>query len=317
MKNLLERVLSHRSLAERPPVLLDIGASGSLPAQWEMLAPYSICIAFDADTRDFTVKEEENKVWKKLYSFNRLVAAEASDGIAFHLTKSPYCSSCLRPDMAALEPWAFQQLFEVEQVIKLPAVDLNTVLQQIGLDRIDWYKTDSQGTDVRIFNSLSHAAIQSILVADFEPGILNAYVGEDKLHHLMANMDERPFWISDMEVKGTQRIHHDIVQRMGYYQQRGMNALLRPSPGWCEITYMNTFENSDFTIREYLLGWVFATIKKQHGFAMRIASAGERRFNQSVFQELHAHSTARISFSPLRLAYARLRRLGARMLGRK
>lgn len=101
MKNLINRVFLHQSFIEKPPVLLDIGASGSLPTHWELLAPYSICIAFDADDRDFVVEESEGKPWKKLYSLNRLVEPQSSDGIDFYLTRSPHCSSSLQPVIAA------------------------------------------------------------------------------------------------------------------------------------------------------------------------------------------------------------------------
>ena len=316
MKNLIDRIFAHKTLQSKPPVLIDIGASGSLPTHWELLAPHSICIAFDADDRDFVVEESENKIWKKLYSLNRLVAAQASEAIDFYLTNSPHCSSSLQPDIAALEPWAFQALFEVNKVIKLPAIDLNTVLSQIGLDYIDWYKTDSQGTDLSIFKSLSKMIVDRILVADFEPGILDAYVGEDKLHHLMTYMEQYPFWVSDMEVKGTQRIYQNVVKSMDCFQQRGMRTLLKISPGWCEIAYFNKFEGQDLTVREYLLGWVFATIKKQHGFALRIATLGEQRFKEAMFTELQTHSRAYFTFSPAQLAYVKMRRLAARLLGR-
>jgi hypothetical protein len=144
MKSTIRRVFEHQSLINHPPVLIDIGASGALPEQWEMLAPYSICVSFDADTRDFVVSESENGKWKKLFSFNRLISTKSSDNVDFYLTKSPYCSSILQPDNEALKPWAFNPLFEVDKVVKLPAVDLHSALKKIGLTYIDWYKTDSQ-----------------------------------------------------------------------------------------------------------------------------------------------------------------------------
>ena len=316
MKSLINRVFTHESLVNKPPVLLDIGASGSLPAQWQLIAPYSICIAFDADDRDFSVAETEGKGCKKLYSLNRIVAPRSSDGLDFYLTKSPYCSSALQPDIAALEAWSFQDLFHVERTIKLPAVDLNTVLNQIGLDRIDWYKTDSQGTDLRIFKSLPEDFTNKVIVADFEPGILDAYMGEDKLYQIMAHMENKPFWVSHMQVKGPQRIHQDDMRKMDYFAQRGMRKMLKTSPGWCEIDYFNTFETENLTIREYLLGWVFATIKQQHGFAMHIAALGEQRFKYALFTELHAFSKSKITFSRFELAYVKLRRVAAKLLGR-
>lgn len=316
MNSLIEKVFLHESLVSKPPVLIDIGASGFLPPQWAAIARHSICIAFDADDRDFKVEESENKTWKKLYSLNRLVAPQSSDGIDFYLTKSPYCSSSLEPDVAALDVWAFQDLFQIERTIKLPAVDLNTVLSQLGLDRIDWYKTDSQGTDLRIFKSLSEAMMNNILTADFEPGILDAYKGEDKLHAIMAFMEEKPFWVSDMVVKGTQRIYQHVVQNMDFFEQRGMRKYLKISPGWCEIAYMNKFESADFTVREYLLGWVFATIQSQHGFALHIAMHGEQLFKLPLFAELQAYSRAQFTFSPLELFYVKMRRVAAKLLGR-
>jgi hypothetical protein len=51
-------------IAIAPPILVDIGASGSLQKQWRALAPFSICIAFDADTRDFQVRESADSEWK-------------------------------------------------------------------------------------------------------------------------------------------------------------------------------------------------------------------------------------------------------------
>jgi len=45
---------------------------------WEKIAPFSICIAFDADKREFDYIENANSVFKKQYIFNKIVVA-ASD----------------------------------------------------------------------------------------------------------------------------------------------------------------------------------------------------------------------------------------------
>ncbi|MDH5645413.1 MAG: hypothetical protein OEZ01_05370, partial [Candidatus Heimdallarchaeota archaeon] len=174
--------MSHSSLINRPPVLLDIGASGRLFSEWELIASYSICVAFDADTRDFSVIESENKGWKKLFSLNRLVTDKTADKMEFYLTSSPHCSSSLPPNNEAIKQWAFSRLFDVEKIVQLPAIDLQSALSQIGIDYIDWYKTDSQGTDLRIYDSLHEIVKDNILTAEFEPGIIDAYLGEDKLH---------------------------------------------------------------------------------------------------------------------------------------
>ena len=271
MKAIINDVMEHPEIQKKYPVLIDIGASGTIHEKWESLAKYSICIAFDADSRDFEICESEDKGWRKLYSMNRLVASEAAEEMDFYLTHSPHCSSSLAPDQKALEPWAFSPLFEVDKVVKLPAVDLDSVLEKIGITYIDWYKTDSQGTDLRIFDALPKSIIRKIISADFEPGIIDAYMGEDKLHQLMAYMDKQPFWVSHMEVKGSQRIDQDDLHNLNYLKRRFISSFLKTAPGWCEISYINKLSDKEMTCREYLLGWVFATMKEEHGFAIQAA----------------------------------------------
>lgn len=301
MKNLFSKVFNHSAFLEKPPVLVDIGASGELHQEWKLIAPFSICIAFDADTRDFYVSEKNNSGYKKLYLINRIVAAEASQGLDFYLTRSPYCSSALPPDNAALEPWAFSKLFDVEEKISMQAVRLDQTLENIGVKYVDWYKTDSQGTDLRIFDSLSEKVKNNIIVAEFEPGIIDAYLGEDKLHHLMAYMDKRPFWVTDMHIKGSSRIDQEDLMSLNFIQRKGFRSVLRTAPGWCEIAYINKFEFS-FGIREYLLGWVCSTIKKEHGFALHLAKQGVENFQDPIFTDLQKYSLRLLTKIDIRFA---------------
>lgn len=295
MKKIIKKILAHHVIKEKPPVLIDIGASGSLPDAWKLIAPYSICMAFDADTRDFSVTESSNKGFKKLFMLNRLVSVRTSDEVNFYLTKSAHCSSLLVPDHSALKPWCFNGFFEVNEIARLPAVNLYEAMQASDIDYIDWYKSDSQGVDLRIFNSLSESLINAITIAEFEPGIIDAYVGEDKLHHLLKSMDDRPFWISSMKIKGSCRIEFNEMSKLNFLQRRMIGAFLKNSPGWCEISYINKFEGPKIDLREILLGWVFSTIKGEHGFALQIAKKGKDRFHEPLFDEMINTSRASIS----------------------
>jgi hypothetical protein len=302
MKSIIRRIMSHPLIIERPPVFIDIGASGDLPQQWKLFAPFSICVAFDADTRDFIVSESKSSRWKRLYKVNRLVSPNAAGDVDFYLTQSPYCSSSLQPDKKSLEPWAFASLFEVEQQVKLPAVDLLTTMTEIGIDYVDWYKADTQGTDLRIFAELAEHIRDKILVADFEPGIIDAYAGEDKLHHLLAYMDARPFWVSQMDVKGSQRIDKLDLASLNGLQRRELAFVLKSAPGWCEISYLNSLATGEFTCRDYLLAWVFSSVKGEHGFALHVARLGTDKFPEPLFHDLH--SISRQLIAPSLLQYA-------------
>lgn len=309
MKALLPGIFQHPAVRDKPPVLVDVGASGALPPQWKTIARYAIGVAFDADTRDFAVAESATKGYRKLYSINRLLAAKPADEVEFYLTRSPYCSSSLRPDAAALAPWAFRPLFDVEKVVRMPAASLQGALGAVGIDYVDWYKTDSQGTDLRIFDALPAGTIGRVLVAEFEPGIIDAYVGEDKLHALLAYMDRKPFWVTDMKIQGSQRIEQDDLAQLGALQRRGIGSFLKTAPGWCEIAYINTFAGSGMGLREHLLGWAFSSIKGEHGFALHLAQRGRREFGDPLFDHLAAASRKSLSTGYLRLAMTAVGRL--------
>lgn len=315
MKNIFREVLQHQVISQKPPVLIDVGASGALPEQWKWIAPFSICVAFDADTRDFSVGESTDKDYKKLYSLNRLVAATSSNEVDFHLTRSPYCSSSLHPDNRALEPWAFRNLFDLEKTVKMPSIDLLQALDACGVDYIDWYKTDSQGTDLRIFSALPEPVISRSIVAEFEPGIIDAYIGEDKLHQLMSYMDKKPFWVSNMIIKGSQRVDQEDFDALNLLQRKSLGSFLKTAPGWCEISYINKFDEEGMGLREYLLGWVFSSIKGEHGFALHLARHGAEKYHDPLFNELLTSSRSALSVGYLRLAIKALNKVARIVFG--
>lgn len=299
MADLISKVLNSEVFDMEPPVCIDIGAAGGLPREWEPIASRSICVAFDADTRDFTVDESSTGGWKRLIRLNRIVSKEDSPNIQFYLTRSPHCSSTLVPDNKALEPWAFHSLFKVERTITLSAVSLPDVLQELGITGIDWYKTDSQGTDLRIFSSLGDNLINSIIVADFEPEIINCYHDEDKLYSLMEFMDCRPFFVSDMEIKGSHRVPVEALHRLGPLQKRFFPSIHKRSPGWCGISYINSQISK--SKRFLLLAWIFSTIKEQYGHALSIAKIGIDVCGDSLFSECYRASVRRVEpgFRPM------------------
>lgn len=309
MRRIVDRILQSDYFREQPPVFVDVGASAGLPPQWSTFASYAVCIAFDADSRDFSVSEAKGSAWKKLYAFNRLVTPEPSAQVEFFLTKSPYCSSSLKPLTRALEPWAFSELFTVERTTKLQGVDLATALAHIRITRIDWIKCDSQGTDLRLFKSIPESIANRILAVDLEPGIIDVYEGEDKLHHVMASMEGRPFWVSDMVLKGSQRIDAEDRAQLNPLQRRFLSTFVKTSPCWCEISYLNSLDAADFGIRDMLLAWIVSSIKQQHGFSMHIAQLGERRFHMPIFDELFTASQRRLRRGYLNLAAKVARRL--------
>ncbi|MBT5716031.1 MAG: hypothetical protein HOI70_03880 [Opitutae bacterium] len=294
MKDFIISVLNHESFDDRPPVLLDIGASGETFPAWKELITFAHCIAFEADDRELSALESTKGDWKQFTSFRSLATSESLDKLDFHLTKSPFCSSTLKPDNKSLADWEFASLFDVEKTVSLETTNINKSLLDAGISYVDWFKTDSQGTDLRLFTSLPDRIRSKMLVADFEPGIIDAYLGEDKLHHILSHMDKEPFWVHSMDVKGAKRIIKDDL--VGEEDARDkIIKKQKDSPCWCEISYLNDMKSDQLGLRESLLGWVFSTILQQHGFALGIARKWSSSSNDEIFGELIDYSLSKLS----------------------
>jgi hypothetical protein len=317
--NFVDKVLTRPEFEEYPPVLVDVGASSGVNPAWRALAKYSICIAFDADDRGMGQTCRDSKLYKKLHVYDRILTGGSETMSDFYLTQDAPCSSMLPPNTKSLSAWEFADRFFVVGKQTVPTTNLKSVLTQLNLSRVDWFKTDSQGIDLRLFLSLDDALVQKVLVAEFEPGIIDAYQGDDKLWTLMSCMHDRGFWMSDMSVLGSNRIRRDLVKCFTQFERNYMIHLLKTSPGWAEVTYLNSFSGNELGKREYLLGWVCASIKRQYGFALELAVGAKARFADSLFESLQQHSLAAIRRSYLNLpaylplfhrAFRRWKRLG-------
>src|SRR5258708_4884587 len=124
----IEKILTSPEFEKQPIVLLDIGASGELPSEWKPIAKHCICIAFDADNREMEYVVKESKTFKKLVVFSRVVIESDEKTTDFYLTRSPFCSSRLKPRVENLGEYAFQDLFKIENKITLEAIHLTKAL---------------------------------------------------------------------------------------------------------------------------------------------------------------------------------------------
>jgi FkbM family methyltransferase len=314
---LIEQILSRDEFRECPPILVDVGASGGIHPKWRQIAKYSVCVGFEPDERERASLEEASRGFKALHTFNRAAAERAEERSPFYLTTSPFCSSRLAPDLASVGRYAFAPLFKVEQIVEMPTIDVPTALKQLGYDHVDWFKCDSQGTDLRVLRSLGDELISRVLVVELEPGIIDAYEGEDKLSDVMRFMASKSFWMSELSIEGSQRIDASITAaRLTELERRYLRVSVKPAPGWGEVEYFNDFREPDtIGMRGFLLGYVFATVRGHHAFALELAVRGQKLFGNGVFSSLERAALRRIRARLARVPYSVAKELLARRRG--
>ncbi len=266
------------------PVLVDIGASGAPPKVWESIARHSIYVAFDPDQRELH-DVPEGKYSRSIIVNKAVTSISNLSEAHFYLTHSPYCSSTLPPDANSLANYLFSDLFVVEREASVPSSTLTDIFYQLNLQSLDWFKTDSQGTDLRLFQSLKDELRDRVLAVDIEPGLIDAYRGEDLFVDAHQELLHQGFWLSSLDVEGAIRMRRSTLQTIATHHQElndaSLSQAVRKSPGWCEARYLRTIESlreRNAEAREYVLLWVFTMIERQWGFALDIACAYNQQF---------------------------------------
>jgi FkbM family methyltransferase len=302
---LLDRIFQTRELRDAPPVLVDVGAAGGVTPIWRAIARYSIGVGFEPDARDSEKLSAQNSVFKRWVYCDRLVAPKVESGgmNPFYLTRSPHCSSLLKPRNDLLRDWCFADLFEMERIDAVAAVTLRDALSAAGLRGVDWLKCDTQGLDLSIFLSLPVEWRRAMLAVEFEPGLIDAYEGEDKLWRTLQAMEAEPFWICDLEVvKYPRGKKAPLRAELGAWTDKWLPRLAPPSPTHVNMRYLRDLGRNGETLdrRAFLLSWVFADLLGQHAQGVIIARDGRERFGAEFFEEMRRVSRRRLIRSMLR-----------------
>lgn len=294
-------------LLDRRPVFVDVGASAEVPPVWRPLARHGVYVGFDPDLRE--MRQENGGQFHNSFVLNKAVTTNVdSEGVTFRLTRAPQCSSTLRPNRAVLDNYLRSDRFDVQSEAVVPATTLDAAITHLSLGRIDWLKLDTQGTDLRLFNSLSDPIRGQVLAVDAEPGLRGAYEGEDLYGDLHTAMIKQGFWCAAATVKGLPRVRPATLARLAQGYSVGKKWLpaialeetareLPICPGWVECRYLRTAESLEegpFDQSAYIMLWAFALAANQPGFAGDIAVQYGQRFGQdNTWQAMAAGTTNR------------------------
>ena len=142
-----------------------------------------------------------------------------------------------------------------------------------------------------------------MLAVEFEPGLVDAYEGEDKFWRTLQVMEGEPFWISDLEVGTTPRGHSArIGAEIGENMIRWLPRLAPRAPAFMNVRYLHTLDGEAGLQdrRSLLLSWVFADLLGQHAHALLVARAGLDRHGGDLFEAMRRVSRRRLRLAMLR-----------------
>lgn len=291
-----------------PLVLVDVGSSGGVPSIWRPLGKHATYVAFEPDARD--TRDTSGGDFGRVVYVNKAIApAEAGDTVRFYLTRSPYCSSTLRPNPKVTESFLSAEKFIVEGETTAPATTLADAIRSQRLSHVDWLKIDTQGTDLKVFRSLPEDMRNGVLAVDLEPGLRGAYSNEELFSDVHGAMIREGMWLSRMEVLGFPRMRKATLDQWASRSpltEEIITKSVRRTPGWVECRYLRTLESlaerrEHVGRREYLALWLFAYADQQYGYCLDIAIEFGRRFPEDPLVKIMSD----LPLAQIDAAYAR------------
>jgi FkbM family methyltransferase len=259
--------------------LVDVGASLAPFAPFRPLLDVATYVGFDPDRRELHTLSGGRRI-----VVERAVVADPDAGEAtFFLTRNPTCSSTLRPLAGEVAAYLHAYRFEVVGEEVVPATTLAKALAGVGLDRVDWIKLDTQGTDLRLLAGLDGGLFSTLMAVDAEPGFDPFYAGEDTFGDLHRHLVDRGFWLADLALVTGVRLRpgtYDALlgarTRLG---RRLHEFALKTSPTAGGPRYLRTLASLAGAGRDdHLRLWACAFASGNHPYALDVIAETRSRF---------------------------------------
>ncbi|HEY3142874.1 MAG TPA: FkbM family methyltransferase [Acidimicrobiales bacterium] len=258
--------------------LVDVGASLEPFAPFRPLLGHATYVAFDPDLRE--MHDQSDGAGRRVVINKAVVADPDTDVAQFLLTENPTCSSTLHPDPAVIGPYLHAHRFDVVDKAEVAATTLDEAMTSVGIERIDWVKLDTQGTDVRLLRSMSDRLWNGLVAVDAEPGFDSYYEGEDTFSDLHQLMRARGFWLADLSLTTGVRVRRKTFdQHLGArskLQRYAYETTLKRSPMAAGPRYLRTIESlvdAAASRTDYLRLWVCSVVSGNLPFALDVLHA--------------------------------------------
>lgn len=255
--------------------LVDIGASLEPFRPFRPLLGRATYVGFDPDLRE--MHTEASQSGRRVIVNKAVVADPDTSTATFFLTQNPTASSTLRPDADEVAPYLHAYRYEVVGEAEVPATSLDAAMASAGLDRIDWLKLDTQGTDLRLVESLSEPLFATLMAVDAEPGFDQHYQSEDTFGELHRAMVERGFWLADIELTRAVRLRRstfdEVLGARTKFGRMRYEFTLKTSPSAAGPRYLRTLASLDKAGAgrdDYVRLWACAAFSGNNPFALDV-----------------------------------------------
>ena len=178
-----------QSFAAEPLILVDVGARGGLPQEWEQAIPILRSIAFEPDRKvAATYVEAEHRV-----DFVPKAVAGSAGVRPFYRTRSRYMASLLKPDAAVTRLFGLDQSCQVERVDQVETTTIDDVVRENHLAFVDAIKLDTQGSELDTLTGAEHTVTNLVFGIETEVEFVPLYENQPLFADIDMHLRAREF----------------------------------------------------------------------------------------------------------------------------
>ncbi len=210
----------------KPPLftLVDIGVRGGIDPRWRRFADVLHVLAIDADEN----AEPFETAGIPRYEFVCAAVGPRAGAVDLYVTRQEGCSSTLRPNHALLAQFPDASRFDVVRTAKVMARPLDQLLREHGVDRVDFVKLDTQGSELSILKE-STSALASAVGVEVEVEFLPLYEGQPLFGEVDGFLRAQGFDLFDLN--------------RGYWQRSARPAVGRGQLVFADALYFRSAES--------------------------------------------------------------------------
>jgi FkbM family methyltransferase len=296
-------------------VLVDVGSRGGLPPLWDAHSELVSAVGFEPDERSYRELVLSSGSGSGTTHIN--AALNRTEGeVELNLARDPGDSSLYPPNQQFLSRFPEAERFDVVDRITLNATTLDKALQFHSIDKVDFIKLDTQGSELDILTGGPETLEHGVFGLEIEVELNEMYEGQP----LFGAVDEfvRPYGFELIDLAPT------------YWKQSGWDRLGGPKGQivYADALYFLSPSNvarkiltkRDFGATDILRYIEICLIYGYMDYALAIAEVGKQSLGEDLYfivnQSLSESGIQKDPFSWLpgrdRIAY-RLKLMGQRM----
>jgi FkbM family methyltransferase len=209
-------------------VAVDVGAANGLPETWQMLRDSSVFFYLIEPNPDSCAslpryfKPEEAGTYKIIP-----VAVSGTGGTRkLYVSNASTGSSLLSPNTRLAKEYVLPEYLFPMKILQVETRTLADIFDEVGEQQLDFFKLDTQGTELEILQGLGSDRMNQVLGVELEIGMPGGYRNQGQFSDVQKFMVEHGLELFDLRLS---RAHRPYQNDRSYYP-REIFKVIEDSP---------------------------------------------------------------------------------------